>query len=143
MFLESGYFINMKINLKVSCWYSHWNFSSIEKNQLEDKNQQGIFRDIGSKYLDPLKLILKSHHHKTKIPHHPKFLAYFSDMRAGLSIRRENLLQLSKLKKWKSVLILLSARSLLNKDYWGLWTTLGELFSVPSAILIKIGFLKF
>lgn len=105
MFLESGYFINMKVNLKVSCWYSHWNFSSIEKNQLEDKNQQGIFRDISSKHLDPLRLILKlkSHHHKTKTPHPPKFLAYFSDMLPGLTKRRENLLQLSKLKKWKSI----------------------------------------
>lgn len=42
------------------------------------------------------------------------------------------------------MLILLSAISLflhLNRDVWGLWTVL-ELFSVPSVMLIKIGFLN-
>lgn len=42
------------------------------------------------------------------------------------------------------MLILLSATSLflhLNRDVWGLWTVL-ELFSVPSVMLIKIGFLN-
>lgn len=42
--LKKLLFYKSKVNLKVSCWYSHLNFSSIFK-KLEDKNQQGIFRD--------------------------------------------------------------------------------------------------
>lgn len=53
MFLKSGYFINLKVNLKVSCWYSHLNFSSIKKINWRTKISREYLEIFSSiNYLD-------------------------------------------------------------------------------------------